>query len=286
MKFHSILTFIPLESYMLHLAVNIQIHFSLVSPQKGLEIFILAGQSNMSGRGGMQLKEAADGYKYMMWDGVVPEECNAKPGSILRLTASLEWEEAHEPLHYDIDPAGPIGVGPGLVFAASLLRSHEAKFGKGTAPMIGLVPCAVGATSMSKWKKGSFLYNKMILRTKAAIEKGGTLKGLLWCQGESDTINEELGASFALKLATFLQDVRTDLQSNSFPIIQVGIPWAHHPHPKILKEVRQAQMAQANASEHVFIVDALGLPLQSDNVHLTTEAQTTLGLMLVEKFNS
>jgi hypothetical protein len=68
--------------------------------------------------------------------------------------------------------------------------------------------------------------------------------------------------------------------------VQVGIPWAHHPHPKILKEVRQAQMAQANASEHVFIVDALGLPLQSDNVHLTTEAQTTLGLMLVEKFNS
>lgn len=44
----------------------------------------------------MQLKEAADGYKYMMWDGVVPEECNAEPGSILRLTASLDWEEAHD----------------------------------------------------------------------------------------------------------------------------------------------------------------------------------------------
>jgi hypothetical protein len=73
---------------------------------RGLEIFILGGQSNMSGRGGMQLKEAADGYKYMMWDGVVPEECNAEPGSILRLTASLEWEEAREPLHYDIDPGG------------------------------------------------------------------------------------------------------------------------------------------------------------------------------------
>jgi len=55
---------------------------------------------------------------------------------------------------------------------------------------------------------------------------------------------------------------------------------------KILKEVRQAQMAQANASEHVFIVDALGLPLQSDNVHLTTEAQTTLGLMLVANYIS
>jgi hypothetical protein len=73
---------------------------------RGLEIFTLAGQSNMSGRGGMQFKEAADGYKYMMWDGVIPEECNAEPGSILRLTASLEWEEAHEPLHYDIDPGG------------------------------------------------------------------------------------------------------------------------------------------------------------------------------------
>jgi hypothetical protein len=139
---------------------------------------------------------------------------------------------------------------------------------------------------MSEWKKGRFLYDRMIQRTKVAIEKGGTLKALLWYQGESDTTSKASGASFGSKLATFLQDVRTDLQSPDFPIIQVGIQWGDHPHPAILEEVRQAQRAAADPSKHVYIVDALGLPLQSDNLHLTTEAQTTLGLMLVEKYNS
>ncbi len=69
----------------------------------GLEIFILAGQSNMSGRGGLQSKRGADGHMHKVWDGIVPQECDAEPGSILRLTATLEWEEAHEPLHHDID---------------------------------------------------------------------------------------------------------------------------------------------------------------------------------------
>ncbi len=69
----------------------------------GLEIFILSGQSNMSGRGGLQSKSGADGHMHQVWDGVVPQECDAEPGSILRLTATLEWEEAHEPLHHDID---------------------------------------------------------------------------------------------------------------------------------------------------------------------------------------
>jgi hypothetical protein len=256
-----------------------------------LEIFILSGQSNMSGRGGLQSKRGADGHMHKVWDGIVPQECDAEPGSILRLTATLEWEEAHEPLHHDIDTGKPTGVGPGLVFAASLLRSHDSvakseEKQPRKKPAIGLVPCAVGGTTMSEWKKGGFLYDRMIQRTKVAIEKGGTLKALLWYQGESDTTSKASGASFGSKLATFLQDVRTDLQSPDFPIIQVGIQWGHHPQPAILEEVRQAQIAAADPSKHVYIVDALGLPLQSDNLHLTTEAQTTLGLMLVEKYIS
>jgi hypothetical protein len=66
--------------------------------KKSLEIFILSGQSNMSGRGG-----AEDGSKSSKWDGVVPAECATEPGAILRLNRNLEWEEAHEPLHAGID---------------------------------------------------------------------------------------------------------------------------------------------------------------------------------------
>lgn len=124
--------------------------------------------------------------------------------------------------------AKPTGVGPGLVFAASLLRSRDSvakseEKQPRKKPAIGLVPCAVGGTTMSEWKKGRFLYDRMIQRTKVAIEKGGTLKALLWYQGESDTTSKASGASFGSKLATFLQDIRTDLQSPDFPIIQVNL---------------------------------------------------------------
>jgi hypothetical protein len=71
--------------------------------KKCLEIFILSGQSNMSGRGGIIITTAEDGSKSSKWDGVVPAECATEPGAILRLNRNLEWEEAHEPLHAGID---------------------------------------------------------------------------------------------------------------------------------------------------------------------------------------
>lgn len=51
----------------------------------------------------MQTIVAKDGSTSRKWDGIVPAECAAEPGSILRLNKNLEWEEAHEPTHIDID---------------------------------------------------------------------------------------------------------------------------------------------------------------------------------------
>lgn len=116
------------------------------------------------------------------------------------------------------------GVGPGLVFAASLLRARKYKV-KPTGPQIGLVPCAIGGTSIVQWEKGRVLYNHMIQRTKAALEKGGTLKALLWYQGESDAVEKSLADHYEQRLVTFFNHVRTDLNNHNLPIIQVsGIP--------------------------------------------------------------
>jgi hypothetical protein len=92
-----------------------------------LYIAILAGQSNMSGRGGVHT--SANGTR--QWDGVTPSEADAQAGachahrrillqvpsgmylprwgalhnagSVLRWSATSTWEDATEPLHYDID---------------------------------------------------------------------------------------------------------------------------------------------------------------------------------------
>jgi hypothetical protein len=66
----------------------------------------------------------------------------------------------------------------------------------------------------------------------------------------------------------------------------VAIQWPSSEHPENVEQVRHAQKAVSDQLEQVYIVDALGLPLASDNIHLTTEAETKLGLMLLDKYIS
>lgn len=180
-------------------------------------IFILAGQSNMAGRGGVDNK---------IWDGFVPQECYPD-SSIHRLNSELTWEEAHEPLHFDIDSNKTCGIGPGMVFANKILHKGLVT-ATGAVLDIGLVPCAVGGTSLSEWSRRSKLYNDLITRTRVAMEddddhEGRILEAILWYQGERDTITLEEAESYKIKLEKLIQDFRNDLQSPNLPFFQVQI---------------------------------------------------------------
>ncbi|KAG0472066.1 hypothetical protein HPP92_016612 [Vanilla planifolia] len=95
-------------------------------------VFILSGQSNMSGRGGVKARR---------WDGIIPSACQPHP-AILRLSAAGAWEPAIDPLHCDIDVSKTCGIGPGMSFANYLLSKFPGSF------EIGLVPCAEGGTAI------------------------------------------------------------------------------------------------------------------------------------------
>ncbi|KAK6939654.1 Sialate O-acetylesterase domain [Dillenia turbinata] len=226
-------------------------------------IFILSGQSNMSGRGGVGR---------VKWDGVVPPECEPSP-SILRLGPNLTWEEAKEPLHADIDLNKTLGIGPGMSFAHSVL-AQEPSLGP-----IGLVPCAVGGTNITEWARGGLLYSDMVRRAKAAVKHGGTIRAILWYQGESDTIIEEDALRYKHRLKKFIEEVRCDLKLPTLPFIQVGLATALGPYIDI---VRAAQFGVK--LPNVKIVDAKGLPLEWDHVHLNTPAEVKLGKMLAHAF--
>lgn len=179
---------------------------SVVAPPKN--IFILAGQSNMAGRGGVS------GGK---WDGNIPPEC--KPNtSILRLSAQLGWEEAREPLHADID-AGKgktCGVGPGLVFANEVVRAKGSAIG-----VVGLVPCAVGGTRIGEWARGTRLYTELVRRASESVKEGGIIRAILWYQGESDTVNKADAERYKGNLERLITDLRSDLHNPNLPVIQV-----------------------------------------------------------------
>lgn len=224
-------------------------------------IFILSGQSNMSGRGGVT--------KHHHWDGVVPPECHPNP-SILRLSAKLAWEPARDPLHADIDAKKVCGVGPGMSFANAI---------RDRVGVVGLVPCAVGGTAIKEWARGEHLYESMVGRARESLKGGGEIRALLWYQGESDTLHQHDAEAYQGNMERFIDNVRQDLGLPSLPIIQVAIVSGDK---RYVEKVREAQF-RINLP-NVVCIDAKGLPLKEDNLHLTTEAQVRLGRMLADAY--
>ncbi|PWA60140.1 SGNH hydrolase-type esterase domain-containing protein [Artemisia annua] len=232
----------------------------------GKNIIILAGQSNMSGRGGVLNNT---------WDGVVPVQ--SQPNHlVLRLSANLTWVEARDPLHKDIDVHATCGLGPGMSFANSVLQ-RAPRMGP-----LGLVPCAVGGplgTKISEWGKGGFLYKQLLRRARVARRGGGVIRGILWFQGESDTVSIVDATMYKRRLANLFNNLRADLRSPLLPIIQVALASGQGPY---VETVRKAQLGTKLLK--VKCVDAKGLPLLQDKLHLSTPAQVQLGHMLADAF--
>ncbi|XP_022766463.1 probable carbohydrate esterase At4g34215 [Durio zibethinus] len=194
----------------------------VVGDSPAQDIFILAGQSKMAGRGGI-----ANGK----WDGIVPPECQPNPW-ILRLTANLTWEEARDPFHADIDVGRICGVGPGMAFANEIL-THGSGIGGG----------------------------------------GGTIRAILRYQGESDASTKENAETYKGKLEKLILDFRSDLNL-PFSCINIQVALASGS-GEFVETVRKAQMEMK--LPNVKCVDAKGLALKADHLHLTTIPEAKVG---------
>lgn len=163
------------------------------APKERLHLYLLIGQSNMAGRA-----------KY---DG---ELAKPIPRAHL-LNGKDEWEEAKNPLNiYSTirKGEGMQKLGPGYGFATAMLK-------KDSSNEIGLIVNAKGGTKIEQWKKGTKFYDEAIRRTKIAM-KDGTLKGILWHQGESNQGNPD---EYLEQLETLVKDLRKDLGVKDLPFI-------------------------------------------------------------------
>ncbi|XP_068657714.1 probable carbohydrate esterase At4g34215 [Aristolochia californica] len=229
----------------------------------GKNVFILAGQSNMAGRGGVVNEH---------WDGVVPRESRPNP-LIFRLNARLQWEQAREPLHADIDHCKTNGIGPGMAFANQMISDDK------WMGVVGLVPCAIGGTNISRWRRGGDLYRDLVLRAQESTRGGGGIRGLVWYQGESDTRVEVDADSYGWKMEKLIRNLRFDLNFPTLPVIQVALASGEGLY---IEKVREAQLGVDLPG--VITIDAKGLPLEEDKLHLTTESQVKLGKMLADAY--
>ncbi len=180
-------------------------------PAKKFLVFLLAGQSNMAGRGKL-----------------VASDKTADP-RILAFDSPDRWVPATEPLHKDKPKVA--GVGPGLAFARELLKSLPDDVS------IGLIPAAFGGTSIGQWQKdykGDFHWPdgrtlfQLATESALAASKDGTLAGIIWNQGEADSrrAQKDNGVNYCKQLDTLIADFRSTLGKPDLPFVGATLgPW-------------------------------------------------------------
>jgi hypothetical protein len=222
-----------------------------------LQIFLLAGQSNMAGRGAIEAR-----------DSVVEPR-------VLRLDPLMEWAPAVDPLHWD-KPA-IVGVGPGRVFGLALAR-HDRN------ARIGLVPAAVGGSPISSWERSAVdaatrthPYDDAMERLRVAMRGGGRVRAILWHQGESDATPER-SVVYAGKLRALIAQFRADLGDPALPFVigQLG-EFAGRPWTADTRRIDSVHRAIAASVPNVAFVSAAGLRDKGDALHFDAAAARELG---------
>lgn len=218
-------------------------------------LFLLVGQSNMAGRG-----RIADQDK-------VPDP------RVLMLTKDKQWQPAVAPLHFDKPVAG---VGLGRTFGRMIADATP-------GVTIGLIPCAVGGSPIDAWQPGGYHgqtkshpYDDAMARAKVAMQSG-TLKGILWHQGESDA-NPEDAERYEAKLHELIARFRDELEAPHVPFLagQMG-QFPERPWSEAKQQVDLAHRSLPDKVTRTAFVSSEGLGHKGDQVHFDSAAYRELG---------
>ncbi|MDQ3008820.1 MAG: hypothetical protein M3Q81_04465 [bacterium] len=217
------------------------------------DIFIIAGQSNASGRGtSSQLVTITTqrlakmfGNDYTVKDLIDPTDSS---------TSQVDTVSGDS-----VAPAGSVWP-----LVANSLTANVSK-------NVMFVPCAKGGTAISAWLPGAdhedrtTLYGSMIYRAKQA-QSYGTLKGVLWWQGESDVSTTQ--ADYNSRLDTIANAVMNDL---GIPLLPARLQECNFDASALRAAVDEAVADNPNIKAGPDLSDIACAP--EDTVHLLPNAK-------------
>lgn len=223
--------------------------------KKQFHLYLLAGQSNMAGRGKVETEDTTRHPRIWVW------------------TKNNDWQLAAEPLHFD--KPNVVGVGIGFAFAKKMVELD-------TNLVIGLIPCAVGGSPIEMWQPTkyfeptkSYPYDDALKRTKKAMQTG-ILKGILWQQGESDCDSIQANV-YAQNLVKLVKNLRKDLKMKRLPFVAGTIAAFYiekHPYAKMVNQGIEQLPKQVKKTA---IVKATHLMHKGDNTHFDSPSARELG---------
>ena len=166
--------------------------WAIPAQKERFHVFLLMGQSNMSGFAAM-----------------LPEDREPTPFVVrLPTKGDLRWEPAAHPLHNRLRSDR---FGLGLPFAVEYLKGKP-------GVVVGLIPVAWGGAGIDRLKRGTPTYADAVKKARFAATQG-VIKGVLWHQGESDTVAQARADAYEQKLHRLIADVREDLANDRLPFI-------------------------------------------------------------------
>lgn len=223
-----------------------------------MKAVVLIGQSNMAGRGFLE---------------EVPPIYHER----IHMLRNGRWQLMTEPLHFDREVAG---IGPAASFALEWVKEHPNE-------ELGLIPCAEGGSTMDEWAPDSPLTRHAISEATFAMENS-ELIGILWHQGESDSLNQ-LYKSYAPKLKALFDHLREALDAPEIPILIGGLgdflgKSGFGASAVEYEKINQLLKQTAEQEENCYFVTAEGLTANPDGIHLNAVSQRKFGLRYYQAF--
>ena len=223
-------------------------------------IFIMAGQSNMAGRGIVEPVDTISDKRIFSIN---------KDGQIII---------AKEPLHF-YEPERT-GLDCGLSFAKTLITKIPGNVS------ILIIPTAVGGSSIRQWLGDSVyrdvkLFSNFLAKVEIA-KQNGIIKGILWHQGESDA-NEKDIPLHKERLGLLFSKFRAAIGNNELPVL-LGELGSFSENPVNFNLINKAIHDYAAGDKNSAVISTKDLKDKGDHLHFDSKGQRTMGKRFAEAY--
>lgn len=219
---------------------------------------LLIGQSNMAGRGKACEVEAIKNNKITVYRNGF-------------------WRDFYIPVNTDCYTAG---VNLSESFADTYVKEHD-------CDCFGIIPCAVGNTSVSQWQPGETLFDHAVNCAKIC-QRSSEIVAILWHQGEADCSPERYPL-YEEKMLNIINTIRCELKLPDVPFLVGGLGEFLEECPlndklKNYVHINATLKKIAEENHKVGYVSSEALTSNPDFLHFNAKSLREFGLRYYEQF--
>jgi len=245
----------------------------------------------MSGRGFVEEQDLFVIPNTFLWNGSKWETAQADPFGQTNLTDSLG--QGLNRYNNQGESKTSSRLSPAFYFSKTLAEKYPGR-------SIGIVSNALGASELVSWEPSGDSYKNTVTLLRAALAQGGTLRGIIWHQGEQDARDAASMATYLPRLNAMVDSLRGEfgVKAKDCPFIagELSYEWVAYNNVSFNATVLPAFVSASRNTDYIsaaadpqnpqagglmgYANPALGA---SDMVHFNSESQRELGRRYAEK---